>query len=57
MNKKEIKEDENKKDKCVCCGVETEYYITDHIDKRYNYVECVGQLCEDCYTKTTNNKF
>lgn len=37
------------KDKCVMCGEETLYDMTDHIDMRYGYVEGAGQLCIDCF--------
>ena len=36
------------KDKCVSCGVETQYNKTDHIDSRKNYIEGAGQLCPGC---------
>jgi hypothetical protein len=42
---------EEKKDKCVSCEKETEYTITDHIDRRKYYVEGSGQLCVGCYNK------
>ena len=37
------------KEKCVMCGNETQYNISDHIDLRYGYVEGMGQLCSSCY--------
>lgn len=37
------------KDKCVICGEETIYNITDHIDIRMGYVEGAGQLCMECF--------
>lgn len=43
---------ENKKDKCVSCGVETQYDQFDHIDSRYFYVEGAGQLCSQCFNDT-----
>lgn len=39
------------KDKCVLCNVETLYDKTDHIDTRYGYQECIGQLCINCYAE------
>jgi len=39
------------KEKCVSCGKETEYKITDHIDLRKNYIEGAGQLCPGCYNE------
>jgi hypothetical protein len=35
-------------DKCVKCGAETQYKITDHVDMRYGYIEGAGQLCKEC---------
>ena len=48
MNKKE------KKDKCVSCGVDTQYDEFDHIDSRHFYIEGAGQLCCDCYDSIYN---
>jgi hypothetical protein len=39
----------SRKEKCVMCGSQTQYNISDHIDLRYGYVEGVGQLCGPCY--------
>ena len=39
------------KEKCVLCGKETPYYLSDNIDMRYCYVEGAGQLCKECYDK------
>jgi hypothetical protein len=39
------------KDKCVSCGKETRYSKDLHLDLRNYYIEGVGQLCYDCYTK------
>jgi hypothetical protein len=41
----------NKKDKCVMCGVKTEYDIWTHIDLRFSYVEGCGQMCKPCYVR------
>ncbi len=40
-----------KKDKCVGCGIETQYDEFDHIDFRNFYIEGAGQLCPDCFDK------
>jgi len=42
---------ESEKDECVSCGQETPYFKHDHLDARSHYVECAGQLCEDCWSK------
>ena len=39
------------KEKCIICGIETEYDITENIHNRYFYVEGAGQTCENCYNK------
>jgi hypothetical protein len=36
------------KDRCVICGDETRYDVSDHIDLRAHYIEGVGQLCYSC---------
>ncbi len=41
----------DEKDNCVSCGEETPYNKNEHIDNRYHYVECAGQLCKDCWEK------
>ena len=38
-------------EKCVLCGAETNVPVDLHIDLRKNYVEGVGQLCDDCAKK------
>ena len=38
-------------EKCVLCGAETNIPVDLHIDLRKNYVEGVGQLCDDCAKK------
>ena len=47
-----MKNKESKKDKCVSCGVETQYDAFDHIDLRYFYIEGCGQLCPKCFDDT-----
>lgn len=39
------------KEKCVVrsCKKETPYTKETHIDGRRNYIEGIGQLCENCY--------
>ena len=44
-----MKNKEPKKDKCVSCGVETQYDEFDHIDFRNFYIEGAGQLCVKCF--------
>ena len=39
------------KDKCVICGIETQYDDTISVDFRFNYVDGMGQLCSNCYKK------
>jgi hypothetical protein len=36
---------------CVICNVVTNVLKSRHIDFRHHYVEGMGQLCFDCYTK------
>jgi len=43
--------EEIKTEKCVLCGAETNIPVDLHIDLRKNYVEGVGQLCDDCAKK------
>lgn len=37
------------KDKCIICGAETLFDVTDHVDLRYGYIEGAGQLCINCF--------
>ena len=46
----------DKKDKCVTCGSETQYDEFDHIDLRYFYVEGCGQLCPRCFDDIYHKK-
>lgn len=41
----------NPYEKCVVCKKQTNVPIDLHIDLRKNYVEGVGQLCDDCAKK------
>ena len=41
----------DKKDKCVMCGVKTEYDMTTHIDNRKHYIEGAGQMCGPCHQR------
>lgn len=43
------------KEKCVTCGSQTQYNISDHIDLRYGYIEGMGQLCSNCYQKSSRS--
>ena len=47
-----LEKEQNQKnpiEKCVICGVDTQYRFRTPIDFRYNYVEGAGQLCSKCY--------
>ena len=44
------------KDKCVLCGVETEYTIDTHVDQRIGYIDGAGQLCNGCYDKLNEDQ-
>ncbi len=33
---------------CVLCWEPTNYKISDHIDKRSNYIDGMGQICSKC---------
>ncbi len=37
------------KERCIRCGVETEYDVSTPVTVRRWYVEGSGQLCEQCY--------
>ena len=41
-------------EKCVSCGVDTQYRFNDHIDYRTGYVEGSGQLCYSCWSGKPN---
>jgi recombinational DNA repair protein (RecF pathway) len=47
---------EEKLEKCVVCGQNTEYGINDDINLRKYYIEGAGQLCEECFNRIYNNK-
>jgi len=49
--KKYVMNDKVETEKCVLCGAETNVPVNLHIDLRKNYVEGVGQLCDDCAKK------
>jgi hypothetical protein len=47
-----LEQEQNQKnpiEKCIICGVDTQYRFRTPIDFRYNYVEGAGQLCSKCY--------
>ena len=44
------------KEKCVLCGVETNYLVSENINNRIGYIEGAGQLCETCYSNGTNRE-
>ena len=49
-----LEQEQNQKnpiEKCVICGVDTQYRFRTPIDFRYNYVEGAGQLCTKCGSK------
>ena len=37
------------KEKCYLCKRETTIYKGTPIEKRYNFIEGAGQLCQECY--------
>ena len=39
------------KDKCVMCGIKTEYDKSVHIHNRKHYVEGAGQMCSPCHQR------
>lgn len=40
---------------CVICKCKTHIKKEQHIEKRYGYIEGIGQLCFDCYKDLENN--
>ncbi|MBP3495165.1 MAG: hypothetical protein J6K52_03045 [Clostridia bacterium] len=40
---------EEKKEKCLVCGKETEYLISTPIQERLFYIEGAGQFCQACH--------
>jgi hypothetical protein len=49
-----LQQEQNQKnpiEKCIICGVDTQYRFRTPIDFRYNYVEGAGQLCNKCGNK------
>ena len=49
-----LEQEQNQKnpiEKCIICGVDTQYRFRTPIDFRYNYVEGAGQLCPKCGSK------
>lgn len=44
------------KEKCLSCGVETQYEFDTNIEYRANYIEGVGQLCRTCFNEGSNPK-
>jgi hypothetical protein len=49
-----LQQEQNQKnpiEKCIICGVDTQYRFRTPIDFRYNYVEGAGQLCTKCGSK------
>lgn len=42
------------RERCVYCGKKTEYITNIPINERICYIECVGQLCADCYENIYN---
>lgn len=37
------------REKCYLCKCDTPHYKDDPIEKRFNYIEGAGQLCQECY--------
>lgn len=55
MNK--LKKDTKEKfEKCVVCWSTTEVLEETPINLRKNYIEGVGQLCEDCFEELYNDR-
>jgi hypothetical protein len=49
-----LEQEQNQKnpiEKCIICGIDTQYRFRTPIDFRYNYVEGAGQLCNKCGNK------
>lgn len=44
------------KDKCVICGVDSQFDVDTHVDYRSYYVEGSGQLCRNCHNNTYDYK-
>lgn len=44
------------KENCIICGKETTVDVSTHIDFRVGYVEGAGQLCTECYLKTSSER-
>lgn len=42
-------------EKCIDCGAKTNIPKDMHIDKRLNYIEGAGQLCNECAKKLKQN--
>ena len=42
------KAEEEEIELCVLCREPTNYKISDHIDKRTDYIEGMGQICSRC---------
>lgn len=45
----------NPKERCISCGIDTEYRFNDHIDFRHGYIEGAGQLCKGCFSNLTES--
>lgn len=45
------------KEICVVCRKKTEESKNTNINKRFYYVECVGQLCSKCYEEIYDIKY
>lgn len=44
------------KETCIICGKETAVDKSTHIDFRVGYVEGAGQLCTECYLKSSSER-
>ena len=42
-------------DRCVVCGIKTEYTKDTPISERFGYIIGGGQLCRKCYTELYGN--
>ena len=44
-----VRQQINKTELCISCGVDTRVPVALDIQKRLYYIEGAGQLCRDCY--------
>lgn len=56
-NNKTLLETFKKKDSCVMCGEKTNHSQDESINTRSYYVECVGQLCNKCFSMVYSPRY